>query len=71
MSSQLASLNLIADQELSFTSARWDTLNASVLADGVDTDYEMQMLLQIEQSYSANAKLIQTADRMLQTLMEI
>jgi len=52
-------------------SARWDTLNASVLADGVDTDYEMQMLLQIEQSYAANAKLIQAADRMLQSLMEI
>ena len=71
VSSQLASLNLIADQDLSFAAARWDTLNASVLADGVDTDYEMQLLLQIEQSYSANAKLIQTADRMLQTLMEI
>lgn len=69
--SELAGLNLIADQELSFASAKWDTLNSAVLSDGVDTDYEMQMLLRIEQSYSANAKLIQTADRMLQTLMEI
>ena len=71
ISSQISGINLIADQDLSFASARWDTLNASVLADGVDTDYEMQMLLQIEQSYAANAKLIQAADRMLQSLMEI
>jgi len=71
ISSEISGLNLIADQELSFASARWDTLNAAILSDGVDTDYEMQMLLRIEQSYSANAKLIQTADRMLQTIMEI
>jgi len=71
VTSQIASDSLSIEQETGFAAARWDMLNAAVLSDGVDTDYEMQMLLKIEQSYSANAKLIQTADRMLQTLMEI
>ena len=50
---------------------------ASALADaelsktGVDTDAEMQSLLLIEQSYAANARVIQTISDMLDTLMQI
>ncbi|WGF87630.1 flagellar hook-associated protein FlgK [Marinivivus vitaminiproducens] len=38
---------------------------------GVDVDAELQKLLQIEQAYAANAMVVQTANRMLDTLMEM
>ena len=40
-------------------------------AQGVDTDQELQKLLTIEQSYAANAKLIETIDQMIQSLLRI
>lgn len=60
-----------AEGELGFASARWDAFRQAELADGVDTDQEMQRLLLIEQAYSANAKVIQTISSLMQTLMEI
>lgn len=60
-----------ADEQLSYTAARWDTLREAELSQGVDTDLELQNLLRIEQAYAANAKVIQTADFMMQRLMEI
>ena len=44
---------------------------AEIGATGVDTDAELQKLLAIEQSYAANARVIQTADRLIQRLLEI
>ena len=38
---------------------------------GVNTDQELQKLLLIEQSYAANAKIIQTVDEMIQSLLRI
>ena len=38
---------------------------------GVDTDQELQALIQIEQAFAANVQVIQTASRMLQELLEI
>lgn len=38
---------------------------------GVDTDRELQNLLLIEQAYAANARVLETVDRMIQRLMEI
>ncbi len=60
-----------ADAEMSFASARYGVLREAELADGVDSDHEMQMLLRIEQAYAANAKVVQTVQSMIQTLMEI
>lgn len=68
---QLGATRLTADEQLSFTAARWDTLREAELANGVDTDLELQMLLRIEQAYAANARVIQTVDFMLQRLTEI
>ncbi len=59
------------DEAMTFAAARRDTLYQAELAGGVDTDQELQMLLRIEQSYGANAKLMQTINAMIQTLMEI
>ncbi|MEY1557248.1 flagellar hook-associated protein FlgK [Yoonia sp. R2331] len=59
------------DEAVTFAAARRDTLYQAELAEGVDTDQELQMLLRIEQAYGANAKLMQTINAMIQTLMEI
>lgn len=62
---------LVAEERLGFVSARWDLLREAELSNGVDTDFELQMMLRIEQAYAANAKVIQTADFMIQRLMEL
>lgn len=59
------------ESELSFANARVAILKEAESAEGVDTDYEMQMLLRVEQAYAANARVIQTVDRLMQKLMEI
>lgn len=69
--SQLGATRLAADDALSLSSARWETLREAELADGVDTDVELQTLLRVEQAYAANAKVIETVDFMMQRLMEI
>lgn len=53
----------------SYTTARQETLNEMALADGVDTDYELQTLLKVEQAYAANARVIKTLDELMQQLL--
>lgn len=60
-----------AEQALAYETARRDSLRETELSNGVDTDQEMQKLLLIEQAYGANARVIQTADRLIQTLLGI
>ncbi len=67
----VGSARLQSEESLSFASARWDTLREAELADGVDSDQQLQILLQVEQAYAANARVIQTVDFMMQRLMEI
>jgi len=54
---------------LSFETARFQGMEEAFLAQGVDTDQELQKLLLIEQAYAANARVIQTADELLQLLI--
>lgn len=68
---QLGAKRLIAEESASFSMARWDNLRAAELANGVDTDFELQVLLRVEQAYAANSKVIQTVNFMMQQLMEI
>ncbi len=69
--SEVATARLTAQSDASFAAARADALRVSELEQGVDTDREMQMLLQIEQAYAANARVIQTVDTLIQTLLEM
>ncbi len=69
--SQVAADRLGAESEAAYAAARQETLNGLHLSDGVDTDAEMQRLLQIEQSYAANARVIQTIDDMLSQLLRL
>lgn len=53
------------------TTAREALAQSEAQAIGVNTDAELQFLIQIEQSFSANIQVIQTASRMLEEIMEI
>lgn len=55
----------------SFSSTRETLAGAEAHAIGVNTDVELQALIQIEQAYAANVQVIQTASRMLDRLLEI
>lgn len=69
--SGVSSQRVTADTAASFAAARSDTLRVAELQGGVDTDHEMQKLLLIEQSYAANAKVIQAVDNLMQILLGI
>jgi flagellar hook-associated protein 1 FlgK len=64
-------LRLEAEETLGFEVARFETLRVAELAGGVDSDQELQRLMIIEQSYAANARVLQTLDAMMSQLMEI
>ncbi len=70
-SSALGLERLTTEEEVGFASARYNGLRERELALGVDTDAEMQSLLLIEQSYAANAKVVETIDFLIRKLMEI
>lgn len=67
--SSVATDRLNADTEDAFTAARYAALDELEKAGGVDTDQELQTLLVIEKNYAANAKVIQTVDDMISTLL--
>ncbi|WP_299555792.1 flagellar hook-associated protein FlgK [uncultured Tateyamaria sp.] len=71
MSSQVGIERLREDQQLSFASAQFSELRQIELADGVDTDVEIQNLIILEQAYAANARVISTVDEMFDTLLRI
>ncbi|WP_172330825.1 flagellar hook-associated protein FlgK [Mangrovicoccus sp. HB161399] len=60
-----------AETSLVFAQSKFDTLKQIELSGGVDTDSEMQRLLIIEQSYAANARVVDVVDSMLDWLMRI
>lgn len=67
--SQVAVGRQEAEARTSFSTARQEALTQLQLQDGVDTDAEMQNLLMVEQAYSANARVIQTIDDLIQQLI--
>ncbi|SFS19292.1 flagellar hook-associated protein FlgK [Yoonia litorea] len=69
--SRLGATRLSAETDASFSQARLSTLTQAELAQGVDTDQELQTLLKVEQSYGANAKVIETVDFLIRRLLEI
>ena len=69
--STTAQARIQGEDELAFAQARQDTLRHAELSNGVDSDQELQTLLLVEQSYAANAKVIETIDALMRRLMEI
>ena len=66
------SLERVATEERqSFATGQAAEFRAQELATGVDSDAELQRLLLVEQAFGANARMIQTIDDMLDTLLRI
>lgn len=57
------------EEDVAFTSSRLASLQEQELSQGVDTDQEMQRLILIEQTYAANARVIQVVDELMETLL--
>lgn len=69
--SGLSNLRLDAETQQSLASGRASAMAEDLAASGVNTDAEMQRLLQYEQSYAANARVIQTIDDLIQLLIRM
>lgn len=67
----VATSRLQADRDATYAAARLDTFTTMEAENGVDTDAEMQSLLQIEQAYAANAKVISAVQSMIQEVLNI
>lgn len=62
---------LTEDRQASFAGTSLREIEARLSEDGVDSDAETQRLLLIEQAYAANARMIETIDDMMQTLLRL
>jgi flagellar hook-associated protein 1 FlgK len=69
--SDSATLRLSGEADQSFALARLTALTDLEATNGIDTDHEMQALLVIEKNYSANAKVIQTVNDMIDILIRL
>lgn len=71
LSSQFQTQLAQAEDAQGFASATRSELLSVELAQGVDTDAELQSLILLEQNYAANAKVLETIDTLLGELMRI
>ena len=60
-----------AEAAQSFAIGQAEGLKELELRNGVDNDQEIQRLLLVEQAYGANARVVQTVDDLIQTLLAI
>jgi flagellar hook-associated protein 1 len=69
--SRVAQNSGFAEKSLSFASASRTELTQIELAQGVDTDAELQTLMIIEQAFAANARIITVVDDMMKTILRL
>lgn len=60
-----------AEGDLAVKNAHASAFHARLLDDGVDSDAEMQRLLEYEQAYAANARVIRAVDEMMDAILRI
>jgi len=71
LSSRVAQAADFAGQSLTYASASRTELERLELAEGVDSDAELQNLIVAEQVFAANARMIATVDELMETLLRI
>lgn len=69
--SHVAQDNSRADGILAFATANQTEMARIEAAQGVDSDAELQQLMIIERAYAANARMVQTIDEMMETLLRL
>ncbi|WP_171236357.1 flagellar hook-associated protein FlgK [Ruegeria sp. HKCCA6837] len=60
-----------ADQRQAFANSAQQQMAQIEAEQGVDTDQELQRLMQVEQTYAANARVISVVDELLETLLRL
>lgn len=65
----LSTSRVTADSDAAVRSARAEAISDRLMTDGVDSDAEMQRLLQYEQAYAANARVIQAIEDMMDQIL--
>lgn len=71
LTSTAASQRIRAEASLQQDRTHAEGLRTALLAQGVDTDSEMEALLSLERAYAANAKVLQTANDMLDQILRL
>lgn len=71
LESRVASRRVTSESNLTVATAQLETVKSKILDDAVDSDVEMQRLLQFEQLYVANARVIQVIDQMFESILRI
>ncbi len=61
----------VAEQRKTFATGAQKQMQQLEAEQGVDTDQELQQLMQIEQAYAANARLISVVDELMDTLLRL
>ncbi|MCC1482538.1 flagellar hook-associated protein FlgK [Roseibaca sp. Y0-43] len=69
--SRVATKRLGAESALAYAQASYTAKQETLASRGVDTDAQMQDLLELERAYAANARVLTTIDDMLRQLLEI
>lgn len=67
----VANNRLSNEADAAYAASRRTALEQFEAEEGVDSDHEVQMLMTIEKSYAANARVIQAVDEMLDSLLRI
>jgi flagellar hook-associated protein 1 FlgK len=71
MLSITAQATVETEQRSAFASATFTEFQRIEQALGVDTDAELQSLMQIEQAYAANARVLEVVGTLMDTLLRI
>lgn len=71
LASRAASQRIRSDASLQQGRTHAESVKTALLAQGVDTDTEMEALLSLERSYAANAKVLQTVNDMLDQILRL
>ncbi|UXU75842.1 MULTISPECIES: flagellar hook-associated protein FlgK [unclassified Paracoccus (in: a-proteobacteria)] len=71
IASIIATERVAAEGRLDQLQTHGNSLKQALLAEGVDSDQEMESLMALERAYAANAKVLQTANEMLDTILGV
>lgn len=71
LSTATASDRLQAEAAETGAAAQSTAYSLALKADGVDSDHEMQSLLELQRAYASNAKVFKAVDDMLQTILSL
>ncbi|WP_372802894.1 flagellar hook-associated protein FlgK [Paracoccus seriniphilus] len=71
LEARVATRRVNAESDATMRSSQWEVVSGALMADGVDSDAEMQRLLQYEQAYAANARVVQAIEEMMDQILRI